>query len=83
MPRKKKKGKKKAAKKPQKMAELESGYSEDPELETTIIDEPEPVDPVQEWKDRLKAVYDDRPVFIGRQYNHVHKWYSRLEALCR
>ena len=61
----------------------------EPFPETTIVSSEdivfvdESIDPVQEWKNQLKILYVTRPIYNGREYKVLHKWYSQLEALTR
>ncbi len=32
-------------------------------------------------KAKLQALYNTRPMFIGREYSNLHKWYAELEKL--
>lgn len=36
---------------------------------------------VQKLKDELQTLYDNRPIYNGREYSVLHRWYSQLEAL--
>jgi len=38
---------------------------------------------LQKFKDELQKIYDDRPRFVGREWNHMHKWYTRIEELLK
>lgn len=40
-------------------------------------------DPLKKWKKQLQEIYDDRPIYAGREYNQLHKWYTRLAELLK
>lgn len=59
-------------------------FSEDAETLIEVVQESKDEEcqkKMSELKMALKELYDNRPIYIGREYNVLHKWYKQLEAL--
>ena len=51
------------------------------EIETEIEREPIMEVPSMVDKAKLKELYDARPIFNGREYRELHKWFEQLRGL--